>query len=298
MTYTTQVVGRDLVLSITGVIAGLNVASKLQLLPPLGGRLIGYVTTSVEGNIALDTRPGEAFKPVMLSSMHISPTQWDGQAAYTDHSSSLPAEAWIIQPPAMLQGFGLQGGSSEWKAHAPTVLVALDQPLQVTGWVTKSNDPNDDNVALWAASDQVLHAWSYRIAATSPVSGAAPTALVALDTPAVRTGETITYQAIMIPGATPTFTDTYLGSLLPDGATFLSLGPPASGMAPSLGPPLTPFAVNRPIVPDIVAFFYTFTGAEPTGTYIPYAGCAIPGTNPLSSLAPLCLGTQSFQFVP
>ena len=303
VTYTAQVLdpdvdNPDLVLSITGNIAGLNVASKLQLSPPLSGSLVGHVTTTVNGNVALDNRPGEAFKPVMLSSMHISPTQWDSWAAYTDRTSSLPADAWIIQPPAIVQGFGLQGGSSNWKDNAPTVLVALDQPLQVTGWVTKSTDPNDDNVALWAASDQVLHAWSYWIAATSAVSGETPTALGALDKPVVHTGEKIHYQAIMMPGTNPTLADTYRGSLLPDGATFLSLVSTGSGVAESLGPSPVPFMANRSIVPDIIVFPHTFTGAEPTGTYFAYSGCAIPGSNPPSPVAPLCLGIQSFQFVP
>src|SRR5579859_6721373 len=120
--------------------------------------------TTVAGNTQLDHRSGEAFKPLMLSSMHVSSTQWDTQAAYADdHIISLPLSGWIIHPPIEAQHLGLKGGTSSWKTNAPTMEVTLDRPMQVTGWVTQSNNPNDDNVGFWSASDTVLSAWSYEV---------------------------------------------------------------------------------------------------------------------------------------
>ncbi len=45
--------------------------------------------------------------------------------------------------------------------ECPTVEIMLDQSRQITGWATSSNDPNDDNIGLWAATDTVLPTWSY-----------------------------------------------------------------------------------------------------------------------------------------
>lgn len=164
-----QVDGSQLVLSISGSIAGLDVISELRLAPPKENESItAQVTTKVQGSVPLDARPGEAFKPVTLSSMHISSTVWDTQAAYAcRHSASIPASGWIFQPPVEAYAFGLQGGTSAWKTNAPTVEVILDRALPVTGWVTASSDPNDDNVGLWAAADEVLSAWRYRVTAAA-----------------------------------------------------------------------------------------------------------------------------------
>lgn len=162
-----QVVGNDLVLSTTGKIGGLDVSSKVHLYPPVRNRVISaLVTTEVEGNVSLNPRPGESFKPVMLSSMHISPTVWDTQAAYAGcYFFSIPERAWIVQPPAVVRVFGLMGGTSAWKTNAPTIEILLDRSMQVTGWVTPSSNPDDDNVGFWAASDEVLPSWSYMVIA-------------------------------------------------------------------------------------------------------------------------------------
>jgi len=34
-----------------------------------------------------------------------------------------------------------------------------------SGWVTPSNDPNDDNVGFWAASNQIIRSWQYTVIA-------------------------------------------------------------------------------------------------------------------------------------
>ncbi len=165
-----QIEGSNLVLSIAGTISSLHVNIQVELLPPGQGSISAHVSTTVEGSLPLDDRPGEAFKPVMLSSMHISSTIWDAQAAFIDcRTFPIPASGWLIQPPPQLnaQKFGLIGGTSTWKANAPTMWILLDQPRQVAGWVTASVDPNDDNLGFWAASDAVLSSWSYTAVAAS-----------------------------------------------------------------------------------------------------------------------------------
>ena len=160
--------GSDLVLVITGSICNLDVSQELRLSPPRGNTIEARVTTIVQGSVSLDRRPGEAFKPVMLSSMRISPTVWDTPSAYLDcQYFPIPQEGWIIPPQPAVIGriFGLRGGTSDWKSNAPTIEITLDQPLQIAGWVTPSGDPNDDNVGYWAASDQLIDRWIYTIRA-------------------------------------------------------------------------------------------------------------------------------------
>ena len=161
-----RIAGSNLVLSIAGTIGGLQVSSTVTLTPPAHNSLVAKVATTVTGSVQLDKRPGEAYKPVMLSSMHISATQWDTQAAFIGTQTfALPANGWIISPPIVAKNFGLQGGTSQWKTNAPTIEVTLNQGRQVTGWVTPSNDPNNDNIGFWCATDTVLHSWSFSMKA-------------------------------------------------------------------------------------------------------------------------------------
>lgn len=81
VTATWRADGKDLLLFVSGNIGGLQVSLEVRLSPPAGYGLTARVrTTSVTGNVALDNRPGEAFKTVMLSSMRVSSTQWDARA--------------------------------------------------------------------------------------------------------------------------------------------------------------------------------------------------------------------------
>lgn len=158
--------GTDLVLDIDGIVGELCVACQLRINPPGEASILAHVKVQVTGKVDLDDRPGEAFKPVMLSSMHISSEVWDAQYAYVGRRPHrLPETGWIIQPPGIGERFGLRGGTSEWKENAPTIIIELDRPLQITGWMTASEDPNDDNVALWAASEELLTSWEYTIQA-------------------------------------------------------------------------------------------------------------------------------------
>jgi hypothetical protein len=164
-----QIVGSDLALTITGTIGGLRVTTSVRLSPPAKNSIMARVSTSVQGNITLDARPGEAYKPVMLSSMHISSTQWDAQFAYAGGNTiAFPVSGWIVQPPVNAQTFGLRGGTSSWKINAPTVQITMDRSQQVTGWVTADNNPNDDNVGFWSATDTVVSSWGYTVVVTAP----------------------------------------------------------------------------------------------------------------------------------
>jgi hypothetical protein len=160
-----SVSGNNLVIDFTGSLGGLNVAGKLTIYPP-NQQINAEVEISATGNVVLDNRPGEAFKLVMLSSMHISGSQWDSQSAVVGSQSyALPPSGWIIDPPRSGAVFSLTGGTSSWKANAPTVEVTFPTSQTVTGWVTSSSDPNDDNVGFWAASDSVVSSYSYNLTA-------------------------------------------------------------------------------------------------------------------------------------
>jgi len=158
--------GNLLIIKLTGTLAGLAFNGQISLTPPADQSITANVTMSTSGNINVDVRPGEAFKPAMLSSMHISSTVWDTSSAFAGSENySIPSDGWIISPPVSQTIFGLTGGTSTWKTNAPTIEVVLDRSLSITGWVTPSGDPNDDNVGFWAASTDVLTSWSYTITA-------------------------------------------------------------------------------------------------------------------------------------
>lgn len=161
-------VGRDLVLSLGGRIGDLDVSLRVSLSPPGRELVVARVEAACAGRPRLDARAGEAFKPVMLSSMRISPTLWDAGSAFVDEERlPIPTSGWLRPPPfPRARALGLRGGTSAWKRNATTIRVEFDRPITVAGWVTPSADPNDDNVGLWAASDAPLERWSYRIVAT------------------------------------------------------------------------------------------------------------------------------------
>jgi hypothetical protein len=161
--------GADLLISFTATISALTVQGEIRLQPPGSNVLTATVTVTADGTVAIDSRPGEAFKPVMLASMRVSASLWDAQAAFVDAQSfQIPEEGWIVQPAVRSTLFGLTGGTSNWKTNAPTIDVLMDQSVQVTGWVTRTTNTNDDNVAFWAASDGVLRRWQYRLRALAP----------------------------------------------------------------------------------------------------------------------------------
>jgi tetratricopeptide (TPR) repeat protein len=156
----------NLILDIEGIVGVLRVTCQLSIQPPGKDSLIAHVRVQSSGEIVLDDRPMEAFKPVMLSSMHISSQKWDALVAYVGrHPHEIPESGWIIEPSGSSERFGLRGGTSAWKKNAPTIIIEMNRPLQITGWVTSSEDPNDDNVALWATNKELLTSWEYTIRA-------------------------------------------------------------------------------------------------------------------------------------
>lgn len=158
--------GSTLVVSFSGAVSGLQFVGEIRLAPPGATSITAAVTVEASGSPALDPRPGEAFKPVMLSSMHVSDSQWDARSATVDAQTfPISAAGWIVQPPVRGRVFGLTGGTSAWKANAPTIEIALGESRDITGWVTTGADPNADNVGLWAAADVVLRSWQYTVTA-------------------------------------------------------------------------------------------------------------------------------------
>ena len=124
-------------------------------------------------------------------------------------------------------------------------------------------------------------------------------AALLLNGSAFHTGQTITYQATLTPGSPPPQVDIYLGALLPDGGTFLSLVEASPGVISiALGPAPIPFRANVTLTQTVVPFSYTFGGSEPAGTYFTYAGLAVAGSNPFVPANQLSLGVQPFQFAP
>lgn len=164
----------NLVISFTGAVLDLQVRGDITIYPPAPTLIHADVAVQVEGEVVLDDRPGEAFKPMMLSSMHVSHEAWDAQYCLVGlpdgsfRKISIPRQGWIINPPARSKEFGLEGGTCAWKRNAPTINVQLDREMEITGWVTATNDPNNDNIGYWAASDEVLPDWSYTVSASEP----------------------------------------------------------------------------------------------------------------------------------
>jgi len=158
--------GSSLVLSMHGKIATLKVAATITLTPPANRTLIAHVSTKVTGTVKLDNRPGEAFKPVMLSSMHDSSTMWDSRAAFIGtRVYRFPSSGWIIHPPVTTRDFGLQGGTSSFKKNTPTIEVVLSRGRPVTGWLQKTSNHKNDNVGFWCAANKVLSSWSFSVTA-------------------------------------------------------------------------------------------------------------------------------------
>lgn len=159
-------------LTVKGTIKTLSVTEKIKVHHPTSTSISANVTASVTGTVPLDSRLGEAFKPVTLSSMHISSTQWDTKKACVGTQCfSIPNSGWIVSPTQVLTStnFKLVGGTSDWKVNAPTIVInGLDTSRRITGWVTYETDPNQDNVSFWAATDKVLSSWSYKITAKRP----------------------------------------------------------------------------------------------------------------------------------
>ena len=166
LTYDWHTEQRDLVLEIQGSIYTLNFIGRIRFFPPTGDSLSAEIDMYVSGDADLSYRPGETYKPVMISTMHISDEEWDVQLAYvSDQTFEIPDEGWIVHPPALDSFFGVMGGTSEWQANTPTVEITMDDTRQITGWVDPDTNPNNENVGFWAATDYIVRSYSYAVVA-------------------------------------------------------------------------------------------------------------------------------------
>lgn len=158
--------GSELVGVFQSRIQALQVNGELRLTPPAHERITAHVSVNVDGDVEFDHRPGEAFKPVALSSMKVSETEWDTSRAYIEFRSfEIPSKGRMTKAKDTGRTFGLTGGTSSWKKNAPTIEITLDRDMHIGGWVTRSSNHNDDNVGLWAAPDEPIRSWSYHITA-------------------------------------------------------------------------------------------------------------------------------------
>lgn len=161
--------GEDLLINFDGQISTLSFTGTILINPPAENSITATVSVTTSGDVDLADRPDEAFKPVMLSSMHESDDIWDASKAFVGTTQyDFPTSGWIVQPAVTNAFFGVIGGTSSWKTNAPTIEITMDQALPVTGWVTESTDPNDDNVAFWTANTVVMRSWKYTIVSKRP----------------------------------------------------------------------------------------------------------------------------------
>ncbi len=148
-------------------ISSLRTRGEVRLKAPFTNEMSCGVEVHVHGSVDLDDRAGEAFKPVMLSSMHVSEDLWDVQSIGVDAKRfAIPENGRIVRPAARGRCIVLAGGRSDWKKHAPSIKIELDRRLPVTGWKTVSSNPDDDNIGVWAATDHVLRSWRYAVTVT------------------------------------------------------------------------------------------------------------------------------------
>ena len=239
----------------------------------------------------------------------LDPAFGTGGKVTTDFGSSDRASAILMQPDGKLVVAGSSGGNAGNFALTRyygdgTLDTSFNSTGPKPGTVTTDFGSLDEVFALVLQPDGKLvavgdsnaggpadFALARYVGTPTPAS-----AVASLNGSAFHTGQTITYQATLIPGSAPTQVDIYLGVLLPDGVTFLSFvpGPGDTTIAFAFGPVPMPFAANVTLTPTVVPFAYTFTGTEPVGTYYTYAGLAVAGRDPLQAANQLSVGVQAF----
>ena len=191
---------------------------------------------------------------------------------------------------AFCQISGLAAGSSTTCSGPVTIPASLSPGVYFVGVIAD----DQSTVAESNETNNTVLTGPITVSAVQP-----PSAAIALNGSVFHTGQQLTYQATLTPGSTPTQVDIYLGALLPDGVTFLSLvqsSPEVISVV--LGSSPIPFLAGVTLAQTIVPFSYTFVGFEPVGTYFPYAGLAVAGSNPFQPANQLSLAVQSFQFIP
>lgn len=156
--------GETMIINYSSSISSLDVDGKITLQPPVTGMIAARIDIEVTGNVVLDNKPGEAYQMVKLPSMNIGNDNWDSEKTFVGTQDySIPVDGWIIQPTVEESSFGYLGGTSDWKINAPSMDMILDTSADITGWVDYSQDSNDDNISLWASSDQVVTDYGYTV---------------------------------------------------------------------------------------------------------------------------------------
>jgi hypothetical protein len=205
-----KVSGPDLVLQVQGSVGELSCRGSVRIHPPgkdcsdpAGECIRADVSMSVQAprrmQSALHDEPGEAFKPVFLSSMYVGKTQWDSRivsnGVQKQDFSSVPAgprgqvrrkpsadeggtgkptPGLIFSPDSSARKLILYGGDSAWKPNAPTVEIDFLEPsaqalkargmkLASMGWRTDSADPNDDNIGCWLGTNAIIERYRYSV---------------------------------------------------------------------------------------------------------------------------------------
>ncbi len=194
----------------------------------------------------------------------------------------------------------LQGPATGLSLPGGVALDAATNELVVTNRNNNSITVYPRTASGNAAPVQTLQGPDTGLSSPSFVAIAtAPSAAVALTGSVFASGQTITYEATLTPGDSLTQVDIYCGALLPDLVTFLSLVQVSPGViSVVLGPAPVPYLANVTLAPLVVPFAYTFTGAEPVGTYFTYAGIAVAGSDAFVPANQLALAIQAFQFNP
>jgi hypothetical protein len=122
---------------------------------------------------------------------------------------------------------------------------------------------------------------------------------VALDGSALAKGDTITYRGTVSPGPEPILVDIYLGALLPDLKTFVSLVESAPGRIDVVTASIpVRFRANVPAEALSAEFKYTYGGGEPGGTYHSYVAVVAAGGDPLLPANQLSLAVEAFTYSP
>jgi hypothetical protein len=158
----------DLVINFSGILAdGLAYSGRVQVEPPTQDAVVATITVTWSGSVGLDRSRGwETFRPVILSSMKVSPVTYDASVALLGASIvPIPEAGWLVPSPVTTAAWGLKGGTSAWKANAPTLDVLTDRSLPVNLWVTAATDPNLDNLGMFAGSPDLISSMSYTLRA-------------------------------------------------------------------------------------------------------------------------------------
>ena len=141
----------------------------IDISPPENNVISAKISIKTTGSISLDPNQGnESYKFGFLSSMKIDENKWDSNEAVIDSSTtySIPNATesnWILEPITPASSIQLTGGSNNWKTNAPTIKIELLTPTTAypAGWITASDDPNDDNTALWFGTDTMINSIEY-----------------------------------------------------------------------------------------------------------------------------------------